>query len=120
MRSHLHADHAGPWPTHRATKSEPTELGPLKVRPPWLVFLAKHFARRNHERWQLQGSDLPREVWDQAFPPLTAEEKAQLEAIGVRFGRDEPFAFAPARKRPWWLAFLYRIRVLRDDDDGDE
>lgn len=82
MRSHLHADHAGPWPTHRATKSEPTELGPLRVRPPWLVFLAKHFAPRNHERYLLQGVD------------LTDQEWAAVRAL--------------PRPRPGWLAFLYR------------
>jgi hypothetical protein len=120
MRSHLHADDVGPWPTPRVAADARPDLPPLKVRPPWLVFLAKHFAPRNHERYLLRGSEIPQEVWDRAFPPLTPEERARLEAIGVKFGTDAPLDFQLVRLRPKWLAFLYRIGLLRDDDDEDE
>src|SRR3954470_24421497 len=111
MRSHLHADDIGRWPADRTApdRLSPDDLPRFKTRPPWLIFLAKHFAPRNHERYQLQGSDIPQEVWDRAFPPLTEEERARLEAIGVKFGTGEPLRdFKPVRPRPWWLAFLWR------------
>ena len=118
MRTHLHADDVGPWPARTPVADVPlADLPTFKPRPPWLIFLAKHFAPRNHERWQLQGSEIPQEVWDRAFPPLTDEERARLQAAGVRFGTGASHpAFKPIRKRPWWLAFLYRHRLLHDDE----
>ena len=82
MRSHLHADNVGPWPIPRVAESAPPELPPLKVRPPWLVSLAKHFAPRNHERYLLQGVEFTEEEW------------AAVRAL--------------PHPRPRWLAFLYR------------
>jgi hypothetical protein len=112
MRSHLHADDVRPSPAGRKTEDRrlPDDLPRYKTRPRWLIFLARHFAPRNHERYQLQGSELPQEVWDRAFPPLTEEERARLEAIGVRFGTEEPLCdFKPVRQRPRWLAFLITL-----------
>jgi hypothetical protein len=47
MRTHLHVDEVQPV-TARASAREDQrldyELPPLKLRPPWLIFLAKHFA----------------------------------------------------------------------------
>lgn len=60
----------------------------VKLRPAWLVFLAKHFAPRNHERYLLQGVE------------LSDETLARIRAM--------------PRKRPWWLAFLHRHLRLRD------
>src|SRR4051794_34549122 len=111
MRSHLHADEIRPWSADRTApdRLSPDDLPRFKTRPPWLVFLARHFAPRNHERYLLQGSDLPQEVWDRAFPPLTEEEEAELGVMGVnRATESEIFDFTPVRKRPWWLAFLHR------------
>jgi hypothetical protein len=89
MRSHLHAD-AG-----RSSSSDGIpdsvldgKFPQVKLRPPWLVFLAKHFAPRNHERYLLQGVE------------LSEETLARIRAM--------------PRKRPWWLAFLYRHFPLRD------
>jgi hypothetical protein len=80
------------------------------------VFFAKHFAPRNHARYQLRGSEIPQEVWDRAFPPLTEEEEAQLGIVRVKQTIGEQnFDFKPVRKRPWWLAFLYRHLPLRGD-----
>ena len=118
MRSHLHADDLQAWPADpRASDRLPPDEHPrYKIRPPWLVFLAKHFAPGNHERYLLQGSEIPQEVWDHAFPPLTEEEEARLGVMGVkRSTGDEVFDFNPVRKRPRWLAFLYRHLPLRDE-----
>ena len=112
MRSQLHADELRPWPARRNTEERRLldDLPRYRTRPRWLIFLARHFAPRNHERYQLQGSELPQEVWDRAFPPLTEEEKARLEAIGVRFGTEEPLRdFRPVRQRPRWLAILITL-----------
>jgi hypothetical protein len=122
MRSHLHADDLQAWPAdpRASDRPPPDDLPRYKIRPPWLIFLAKHFAPRNHARYQLQGSDIPQEVWDRAFPPLTDEERARLEAIGVKFGTGEPLCdFKPVRLRPWWLAFLWRQfhRVFPEAED---
>ena len=84
MRTQLHADEVQPLPagaTPRASQRTDA-LPPLRLRPPWLVFLARHFAPRNHERYLLQGIT------------LTDEERAAIRAL--------------PRKRPWWLAFLRR------------
>ena len=96
MRSHLHADEVQPFPA-RATAQEPQRLeydfAEFKPRPPWLIFLTRHFAPRNHERWQLQGIT------------LTPKELAALAAM--------------PKKRPWWLAFLRRQfhRIFPEADD---
>ena len=119
MRSHLHADDVQAWPADPTVpdKLPLDDLPRYKIRPPWLIFLAKHFAPRNHERYQLQGSGIPQEVWDRAFPPLTEEEEARLGIISVKetIG-EQDFDFEPVRKRPWWLAFLYRHLPLGDDE----
>jgi hypothetical protein len=40
---------------------------------------------------------------------MSPEQKAALEAIGVKFGTGELLRdFTPVRQRPWWLAFLWR------------
>lgn len=82
MGSHLHADDVDPWLARRVAENAQNDPPSFKVRPPWLAFLAKHFAPRNHERYLLQGVE------------LTADEWAALRAL--------------PRKRPSWLAFLYR------------
>jgi len=83
MRGHLHADPINRWPAaDGAPGSLLGEIPPVKLRPPWLIFLAKHFAPKNHERYLLQGIE------------LTAEERAAIRAL--------------PRQRPWWLAFLRR------------
>ena len=82
MRSHLHADDVGPWPTVESRPDDLLHLPPVKLRPPWLIFLARHFAPRNHERYLLQGVE------------LSEETLARIRAM--------------PRKRPWWLAFLRR------------
>src|SRR5829696_8756820 len=100
MRSHLHADDVQPWAADgRAPDRLPDDLPRFKIRPPWLIFLAKHFAPRNHERYQLQGSEIPQEVWDRAFPPLTEEEEARLGIVSVKQAVGEHgFDFKPVRK----------------------
>ncbi|HKP74332.1 MAG TPA: hypothetical protein VJT67_02260 [Longimicrobiaceae bacterium] len=93
MHSHL------PLEDVRSVRAMPSpgqpldELPPVKLRPPWLVFLAKHFAPRNHERYLMQGIT------------LTPEELAALQAM--------------PKKRPWWLAFLRRQfhRVFPEPDN---
>ncbi|MFL5542048.1 MAG: hypothetical protein ACJ8J0_23880 [Longimicrobiaceae bacterium] len=118
MRSQLHADDLRPWPARRNTEERRLldDLPRYKTRPRWLIFLARHFAPRNHERYQMQGSELPQEVWDRAFPPLTEEEEARLEEMGVKRATGEQIIdFKPVRPRPWWLAFLYRHLPLRDE-----
>jgi hypothetical protein len=119
MRSQLHVDDTGAWPpSPRVAEGQRLDLSQFKIRPPWLVFLARHLAPRNHARYLLQGSDIPQEEWDRAFPPLTPEEKARLEEVGVHFGTGEPMpVFTPVKPRPRWLAFLYRHHLLRDEDD---
>jgi len=94
MRSHLHAGDVRPWPAGgRAAGAPPEEFPPVKLRPPWLVFLARHLAPRNHERYLLQGIE------------LTEEELAAIRAM--------------PRKRPGWLAFLRRQfhRIFPAADD---
>ena len=89
MHGHLHADAVGPRPAGaRTADGRPDGLPLVKIRPPWLVFLAKHFAPRNHERYLLQGVE------------LSEETLARIRAM--------------PRKRPWWLAFLYRHLPLRN------
>ena len=82
MRTRLHADDVRPWHTVDGHRNDLLGLPSVKLRPPWLVFLAKHFAPRNHERYLLQGIE------------LTEEALARIRAM--------------PRKRPWWLAFLRR------------
>jgi hypothetical protein len=42
--------------------------------------------------------------------PMPPEQKAALEAIGVRFGTGEPLRdFKPLPQRPRWLAFLITL-----------
>lgn len=85
MHSHLHADDVGPVPLGARLPGAPRpDLPQVKIRPPWLIFLARHFAPRNHERYLMQGIE------------LTAEELAAIRAM--------------PRGRPWWLAFLLRQR----------
>jgi hypothetical protein len=51
---------------------------------------------------------------------MSSEQKAALEAIGVKFGTGEPLRdFTPLRQRPWWLAFLWRQfhRVFPEAED---
>jgi hypothetical protein len=95
MRTPLHADGMRPWPAGRTTddSSLADDLPRFKTRPPWLIFLAKHFAPRNHERYLLQGIE------------LTEEERASIRAM--------------PRQRPWWLAFLWRQfhRVFPEPQD---
>jgi hypothetical protein len=93
MRSHLHVDDVGPWPAADGVSNSRADLPPVKLRPPWLIFLARHFAPRNHERYLLQGIE------------LTEEELAAIRAM--------------PRKRPWWLAFLRRRfhRVFPEAED---
>ena len=96
MRTHLHADEAQPaLPRASARETTPLDyqIPEFKPRPPWLIFLAKHFAPGNHERWQLQGIT------------LTEEELAAIHAM--------------PKKRPWWLAFLRRQfhRIFPEADD---
>jgi hypothetical protein len=92
MRSHLHADDVGSWPAGDGLPRV-HDLPPVKLRPPWLIFLARHFAPRNHERYLLQGIE------------LTEEELAAIRAM--------------PRKRPWWLVFLRRQfhRVFPEAED---
>jgi hypothetical protein len=96
MRTHLHVDEVQSV-TARASAREGQrldyELPPLKLRPPWLIFLAKHFAPKNHERYLMQGIT------------LTQEELAAIRAM--------------PKKRPWWLAFLRRQfhRFFPEADD---
>jgi len=122
MRSHLHADDVQAWPADPTVPDRllPDDLPRYKIRPPWLIFLAKHFAPRNHERYQLQGSEIPQEVWDRAFPPLTEQEEARLGVMGVKFGTGELLCdFKPVRLRPRWQAFLWRKfhRVFPEAED---
>jgi hypothetical protein len=104
MRSHLHVDDTGPLPQRvpAADGQWPDARPRYKVRPPWLIFLAKHFAPRNHERYQLQGSEIPQEEWDRAFPRLSKEAEARLGLVRVKWSSEEQvFNFKPVRKRPW-------------------
>jgi hypothetical protein len=42
-------------------------------------------------------------------PPMSAEQRAALEAAGVKFGMGELLRdFKPLPQRPRWLAFLWR------------
>ena len=42
-------------------------------------------------------------------PPMSPEQRAALEAAGVKFGTGEPLRdFKPLPQRPRWLAFLWR------------
>lgn len=82
MRSHLHADDIRPWRTVDGLPQDLINLPPVKLRPPWLIFLAKHLAPRNHERYLLQGVE------------FSEETLARIRAL--------------PRKRPWWQAFLRR------------
>ena len=44
------------------------------------------------------------------LPPMSPEQRAALEAIGVTFGTGRVFRdFKPLPTRPGWLAFLLRI-----------
>jgi len=43
-------------------------------------------------------------------PPMSPEQRAALEAAGVKFGTGEPLRdFKPFPQRPRWLAFLLTI-----------
>jgi hypothetical protein len=93
MRSHLHADDVRPWPSGgRVADALREDLPPVKLRPPWLVFLTKHFAPRNHERYLLQEIE------------LTEEELARIRALprkhrgGSRFFAGNTNGFL--RRRP--------------------
>ena len=42
--------------------------------------------------------------------PMSPEQRAALEAIGVKFGTGEPLRdFKPLPQRPRWLAFLITL-----------
>jgi len=42
-------------------------------------------------------------------PPMSPEQRAALEAAGVKFGTGKPLRdFKPLPQRPRWLAFLWR------------
>jgi hypothetical protein len=43
-------------------------------------------------------------------PPMSPEQRAALEAGGVKFGTGEPLRdFKPLPQRPRWLAFLITL-----------
>jgi hypothetical protein len=47
--------------------------------------------------------------------PMSAEQRAALEAIGVKFGTGEPLRdFQPLPQRPRWLAFLLTLVGYRE------
>lgn len=53
-------------------------------------------------------------------PPMSPEQKAALEAIGVKFGTGELLhGFKPLPQRPRWQAFLWRQfhRVFPETED---
>jgi len=46
---------------------------------------------------------------------MSPEQKAALEAIGVKFGTGEPLrGFKPVPQRPRWLAFLLTLIRYRE------
>jgi hypothetical protein len=91
MRGNLHVGDIGSWPAGDGLPKV-HDLPPVKLRPPWLIFLARHFAPRNHERYLLQGVELSEETLARirAMPrkrPVVARLPPQAVPQGLPRGR---------------------------------